>query len=102
MTIDAHKLHDKSRDRNEDCRIVAMRVANPLLRVLSMVKQTHHRHLFRSLIVSSDLSLSRIHFWTVFFEAVDFLVAGASDEEGRLRLPWLPEERPAIAYHVHY
>ena len=36
MTIDAHKLHNRSRDRNEDCLIVAMRVANPLLRVLSM------------------------------------------------------------------
>ena len=38
MTIDAHKLHNRSRDRNEDCLIVAMRVANPLLRVLSMVE----------------------------------------------------------------
>ena len=38
MTIDAHKLHNKSRDRNEDCLIVAMRVANPLLRVLSMLQ----------------------------------------------------------------
>ena len=36
MTIDAQKLHNRSRDRNEDCLIVAMRVANPLLRVLSM------------------------------------------------------------------
>ena len=33
MTIDAQKLHNRSRDRNEDCLIVAMRVANPLLRV---------------------------------------------------------------------
>ena len=29
-------LRIKSRDRNEDCTTVAMRVANPLLRVLSM------------------------------------------------------------------
>ena len=40
MTIDAHKLHNKSRDRNEDCLLVAMRVANPLLRILSMVRWT--------------------------------------------------------------
>ena len=37
MTIDVHKLHNRSCDCNEDCLIVAMRVANPLLRVLSMV-----------------------------------------------------------------
>ena len=37
MMIDVHKLHNRSRDRNEDCLIVAMRVANPLLRVLSMI-----------------------------------------------------------------
>ena len=40
MTIDAHKLHNRSCDRNEDCLIVAMRVANPLLRVLSMIIRT--------------------------------------------------------------
>ena len=39
MTIDVHKLHNGSRDRNEDCLIVAMRIANPLLHVLSMVLQ---------------------------------------------------------------
>ena len=27
MTIDAQKLHNRSRDRNENCLIVAMRVA---------------------------------------------------------------------------
>ena len=43
MTIDAQKLHNRSRDRNEDCLIVAMRFANPLLRVLSMVKATSGR-----------------------------------------------------------
>ena len=37
MTIDAHKLHNRLHDRNEDCLIVAMRVAYPLLRVLSMI-----------------------------------------------------------------
>ena len=36
MTIDAPKLHNKSRDHSEDCLIVAMRIANPLLCVLSM------------------------------------------------------------------
>ena len=41
MTIYAQKLHNRSRDRNEDCLIVAMRVANPLLRVLSMLACTN-------------------------------------------------------------
>jgi len=31
------KSHNKSRDRNEDCTMVVMRIANPLLRILSMV-----------------------------------------------------------------
>jgi len=33
----AHSLRNLTRDRNEDCISVTMRVANPLLRVLSMV-----------------------------------------------------------------
>ena len=38
MAIGARSVRNQTCDRNEDCLIVAMRVANPLLRVLSMVQ----------------------------------------------------------------
>ena len=41
MTIDTHKLHDKSRDCNENCLTVAMRIANPLLRVTYIPTYVH-------------------------------------------------------------
>ena len=61
MTIDAHKLHNRSRDRNKDCLIVAMRVANPLLRVLSMVPSLM---LFSQSAQSDMLKAIMVHFIT--------------------------------------
>ena len=77
-----------------------------LQRILNLSRETPSPSASKSkanhIKVLSDLSLSCIHFWTVFFETKDFLLAGAVDKKEHLQKPEMRPELPAaMSHHVH-